>query len=178
VRRSGVARRLRSLASLLVFEVSPEKEAMTRRPTKTTTGETVLEIRRTRRTGAHVTVEYLPWADPEQPWQTTCYTHGGVCSHTTRQLATSFAHVPEEWCEDCMAIEREGEAMTTYRDVGLSTPLTDADDYIVVAIDKRERIERTVLTGTFAECDDYVDRNESPDNPDRYTVRAPVRKTT
>lgn len=70
---------------------------------RTQAGDTVLEVKRSRATGAHITVEYLPWADESQPWQTTCYTHGGVCSHQTRKVAESFARAPEEWCEDCQA---------------------------------------------------------------------------
>ncbi len=62
----------------------------------------VLQDRRARSNGSRVIVEFLPSADDENPWQTTCYTHGGVCSHTTRALALSFAAAPEQWCEDCM----------------------------------------------------------------------------
>jgi hypothetical protein len=34
-------------------------------------------------------------------WFTVCVEHGGVCSHETRALATSFAPVPNEWCPIC-----------------------------------------------------------------------------
>ena len=67
-------------------------------------GDLVHEIKRTRQTGTGVVVEYLPYADEQMPWQTTCVTHGGVCCHETRALAMSFASVPGEWCEDCMAL--------------------------------------------------------------------------
>lgn len=45
--------------------------------------------------------------DPENPWETVCVEHGGVCSHTTRELARSFMAAPEEWCAEC-GIATEG----------------------------------------------------------------------
>lgn len=61
----------------------------------------LIQDRVSRSKGVRVLVEYLPSADEGSPWQTTCVEHGGVCSHTTRRLAVSFAAVPEEWCECC-----------------------------------------------------------------------------
>lgn len=61
----------------------------------------VIQDRIARSNGVRVIVEYLPSADEENPWQTTCSEHGGVCSHTTRALALSHAALPEGWCEDC-----------------------------------------------------------------------------
>lgn len=77
-----------------------------RTPTKTQPGDCIYE-RRSRQTGTTVIVEYLPWIDEAQPWQTTCVDHGGVCAHETRSLALSFASVPGEWCEECMAALEE-----------------------------------------------------------------------
>lgn len=64
-------------------------------------GTIVYEVKRTRRAKVNVYVEYAPDADEAQPWLDVCATHGGVCSHETRAAAESFAHAPEEWCEDC-----------------------------------------------------------------------------
>ena len=61
-----------------------------------------LIMRRRTRQGPVVILEYLPSADEGNPWQTTCDEHGGVCSHTTREIAESFVPVPDQWCEDCM----------------------------------------------------------------------------
>jgi hypothetical protein len=41
-------------------------------------------------------------ANPDQPWETICCDHGGVCSHETRKVAEAFLSHPDEWCEDCM----------------------------------------------------------------------------
>lgn len=40
-------------------------------------------------------------------WETICDEHGTVCSHSTLALARSFCAAPEEWCEDCMALNDE-----------------------------------------------------------------------
>lgn len=63
--------------------------------------ETILIERRARATGTLVQLVYNFGADPEQPWETICVDHGGVCSHETRPLATSWLAHPDEWCEDC-----------------------------------------------------------------------------
>ena len=34
-------------------------------------------------------------------WQTICDDHGGICSHDTLALASSFASAPEQFCESC-----------------------------------------------------------------------------
>ena len=61
---------------------------------------TVIE-RTARSTGTKVMLVYAPSADPDQPWETICAEHGGVCSHETRKLAEGWLSHPEEWCEDC-----------------------------------------------------------------------------
>ena len=63
--------------------------------------DVVLE-RRCRATGTVVYLEFAPEADADQPWQTVCEDHGGVCCHSTRKLAERFLSHPDEWCEDCM----------------------------------------------------------------------------
>ena len=64
--------------------------------------ETTLIERRARATGTLVALVYNYGADPDQPWETICIDHGGVCSHETRSLATAWLSHPDEWCEDCM----------------------------------------------------------------------------
>ncbi len=65
--------------------------------------ETVLIERRNRATGTIVQLVYAESADPDQPWETICVDHGGVCSHETRTLAESWLSHPDEWCEvGCM----------------------------------------------------------------------------
>lgn len=52
-----------------------------------------------------------------------------------------------------------------------TTRLRDDATYHVIAIAKDEPSARwTKLTGTFDECADYAERNDSPDNPERYEV--------
>ncbi len=58
--------------------------------------------RKARATGTYVALVYAPSADPDQPWETICEEHGGVCSHQSRAVATSWLSHPDEWCEDCM----------------------------------------------------------------------------
>jgi hypothetical protein len=38
-------------------------------------------------------------------WQTVCEDHGTICSHETMKVAESFLSHPQNWCEDCSAIE-------------------------------------------------------------------------
>ena len=64
--------------------------------------EGVVIERTARATKTKVQLVYSPSADPEQPWETVCVTHGGVCSHETRKVAESWMPLPNEWCEDCM----------------------------------------------------------------------------
>lgn len=64
--------------------------------------ERVVMERTARATATKVLLVYAPDADPEQPWETICDVHGGVCSHTTRKLAEAWLSHPDEWCEDCM----------------------------------------------------------------------------
>jgi hypothetical protein len=59
------------------------------------------------------------------------------------------------------------------------TRITDDDVFVVMAIDKEpepgERPAKWVkLTGTWEECDGYIDRNQSPDNPERYELHVKV----
>ena len=69
--------------------------------------ETELLRRRARATGTVVALVYDAAADSEQPWETVCVEHGGVCSHPTRKLAESHLPYPDGWCEDCMGLERD-----------------------------------------------------------------------
>ncbi len=64
--------------------------------------ERIVLERKARATGTRVYLVHNPDADPDQPWETVCEDHGGVCSHQTRSVATSFLSHPDEWCEDCM----------------------------------------------------------------------------
>jgi hypothetical protein len=64
--------------------------------------EATLIRRRARATGTTVALVYNYSADPVQPWETICETHGGVCSHETRRIAEDWLSHPDEWCEDCM----------------------------------------------------------------------------
>lgn len=64
--------------------------------------ERLILERKNRRTGVTVQLVHAPDQDPDQPWETICADHGGVCSHQTRRLAQDFLSVPDEWCEDCM----------------------------------------------------------------------------
>lgn len=56
------------------------------------------------------------------------------------------------------------------------TPVTDttridSGSFAVIAVVKNEpRSEHVKVEGTFAECDDYAQRNSSPDNYERYYV--------
>lgn len=65
-------------------------------------GAWIYHAKRNRQTGTEVVALYSPYADPDNPWETICVTHGTVCSHETRKLALRFVPVPAEWCEQCM----------------------------------------------------------------------------
>jgi hypothetical protein len=59
----------------------------------------------------------------------------------------------------------------TYKRVGPSTLLNDDAEYVVMATYKDEAVEPFVKhRGSYDECADYAERNESPDNPERYYV--------
>jgi hypothetical protein len=61
--------------------------------------------------------------------------------------------------------------MTTYKRITEITPLNDSENYAVMATYKDERVEPFVrFRGTYDECADYAERNESPDNNERYFV--------
>lgn len=44
-------------------------------------------------------------SDDPNGWFNLCVEHGGVCSHSTRELAKRFAPVPREWCPTCQEEE-------------------------------------------------------------------------
>jgi hypothetical protein len=51
------------------------------------------------------------------------------------------------------------------------SPISDDQTYCVVGTPKDGDGDRRVaLVGTFDECLDYADRNDSPDNYERYAV--------
>ncbi len=60
--------------------------------------------------------------------------------------------------------------MDGYRRVGETTLLNDSSNYAVIGVSKDDRSEHLALTGTYDECDAYAQRNESPDNWERYYV--------
>jgi hypothetical protein len=62
----------------------------------------LIQSRKARATRTVIDVVFSPTSDPDQPWETICTKHGGVCSHRTRALALAWAAHPDEWCEDCM----------------------------------------------------------------------------
>lgn len=66
-----------------------------------------------------------------------------------------------------------GGMTTTYNRtrVHSTTRIDDADFFEVVATDKESRESYVARTyATFEDADDYVQRNESPDNYERYHV--------
>ncbi len=65
------------------------------------TDQRLIQSRKARVNGVIVDVIYAN-QDPDQPWETICVEHGGVCSHQTRALVMGWAPHPDEWCEDCM----------------------------------------------------------------------------
>lgn len=59
----------------------------------------------------------------------------------------------------------------TVRRIGESTVLTDAPNYITVGVPKDgDGGPRIAFRGTWDDCDDYADRNDSPDNYERYYI--------
>lgn len=78
-----------------------------------------IKSRRNRTTGTVVNLydnrdgsyEVRDFGDDRSPeggtWVTECETHGNYCLHESRRLATAFLAAPEEWCEDCGAVEEE-----------------------------------------------------------------------
>lgn len=55
--------------------------------------------------------------------------------------------------------------------IGETTLLSDDKEYVVVATYKDGDGDPYIRhTGTYSECADYADRNESPDNIERYYV--------
>lgn len=58
------------------------------------------------------------------------------------------------------------------RSISETTPISDEGTYVVMAAYKDEpdagRFEK--VRGSWSECDDYAQRNDSPDNPERYEV--------
>jgi hypothetical protein len=96
---SGVSDAVPLLPTLQEGHREPRREVVVR--TAIHEDETTFIRRRARSTGTTVALVYNYGGDPEQPWETICETHGGVCSHETRASASSWLSHPEEWCEDC-----------------------------------------------------------------------------
>jgi hypothetical protein len=60
---------------------------------------------------------------------------------------------------------------TAYTRVTMTTLLTEDANYAVLGVDKEDRnCTRVAFTGTYDDCADYAERNESPDNYERYYV--------
>lgn len=64
--------------------------------------EQIIVERTVRATSTVVQIVWNGSADPDQPWETICVPHGGVCSHQTRKDAEAWMPHPDEWCEVCM----------------------------------------------------------------------------
>lgn len=71
--------------------------------------------RRARATGTEVVLVYAPSADPDQPWETICVDHGGVCSHETRKVAEGWLSHPSGARTVCTAREPSPERTTNWR---------------------------------------------------------------
>lgn len=66
--------------------------------------------------------------------------------------------------------ERKVDGETIKR-IGETTVLSEDKEYVVVATYKDGDGDPYIKTrGTWDECDGYADRNDSPDNPERYYV--------
>lgn len=66
----------------------------------------LVQLRKSRQTGTMVGIYdgELQGLDTESGrWSTVCEEHGTVIAHQTLALAKTWAPVPDEWCEDCMA---------------------------------------------------------------------------
>ena len=58
-----------------------------------------------------------------------------------------------------------------YKRVFPETMLSEDAEYVVMASYKDEPVEPFVkFRGTYDECADYAERNDSPDNSERYYV--------
>jgi len=68
-------------------------------------GEVIYEVKRTRSTGAHVTLTNYSKGTGERRYIATCITHSTVHEFAKRLPAESMCHHPEEWCADCQVID-------------------------------------------------------------------------
>jgi hypothetical protein len=68
-------------------------------------GAVIYEVRKTRTTGAHVTLTNYSTGTGERRYVATCKTHGTEHAFKKRLPAESMCHHPEEWCEDCQVID-------------------------------------------------------------------------
>ena len=88
----------------------PNKVADTKTPaqvakTRPAEGAVIYEVRKTRTTGAHVTLTNYSKGTGERRYVATCKTHGTEHAFDRRLPAESMCHHPEEWCDDCQVID-------------------------------------------------------------------------
>lgn len=60
--------------------------------------------------------------------------------------------------------------MDGFKRITMVTPLTEDDNYVVIGVGKEGDGERVAFSGTYDDCEHYAQRNESPDNYERYYV--------
>lgn len=84
---------------------------------------------------------------------------------------TKWLNITQEQLAAIATLVDEEEESPTYKRIGDSTPIDADRDYAVMATYKDEAVDPFVkIKGTYDECAEYADRNESPDNNERYYV--------
>lgn len=94
--------------------------------------------------------------------------------HATRALQLDLVAkilAVEPWVIDRKNVREESIGGVIVSRVGMGTVLDDAKSYVVIGTPKDNDGEpRIAFTGSYDEAADYAERNESPDNYERYAI--------
>jgi predicted transcriptional regulator len=86
-------------------EVADTKSPAQTPKTRPDEGQVIYEVKKTRTTGAHVTLTNYSKGTGERRYVAQCYTHSTVHEFAKRLPAEAMCHHPEEWCADCQVID-------------------------------------------------------------------------
>jgi hypothetical protein len=80
-------------------------------------GEVIYEVKRTRTTGAHVTLTNIVKDNGKRAYMTVCLTHGPAHEFSRRLHAEHMCHHPEDWCPDCQTEDTTNQHEQAARDL-------------------------------------------------------------
>lgn len=80
-------------------------------------GQVIYEVKRTRLTGAHVTLTNYSTGEGKRRYVATCKTHGTEHAFDKRLAGEAQCHHPEVWCADCQVIDTTNQHEQVQQDL-------------------------------------------------------------